>query len=245
MTPSDNEVNFPSIRLASSLIKAFGSSFTGSLFLLNVQQQKRPFLAPPCRINHQYKVDTVEWFHRSRPTGGGRQLGLSRPVRTETVNTAMAPALLSGTNRGRGRVVRGLTSLYPPVSPHRAKKRKKALSCLWAGCDVRQVLLEFNYCSLLPAPVISLFQSYALAASQCHTLFPKNYLFHGQPARVQTARRYRADLDPFSPPFCLNLITLHLGECHDKLWGYNGAVSNECSIKPRAPTRQSGPSTAE
>lgn len=66
--------------------------------------------------NNRYKVDTVEWFHRSHPTGGGRQLGLSCPMRTETVNTAVAPALLSGTNSGRGSVVRGLTSLYPPVS---------------------------------------------------------------------------------------------------------------------------------
>lgn len=115
--PSDIVMDFPSIRFASSLIKAFGSSFMDSLFLLNVQRQKRQFLAAPPSYNHQYKVDTVEWFHRSQPTGGGRQLGLSRPVRTETVNTAMAPALLSGTNRGRGCVVRGLTSLYPPVSP--------------------------------------------------------------------------------------------------------------------------------
>lgn len=67
--------------------------------------------------NHQtYKLDTAEWFCRFQPTRGGRQLGLSRPVRTETVNTAKAPALLSGTNRGRGCIVRGLTSLYPPVS---------------------------------------------------------------------------------------------------------------------------------
>lgn len=89
-----------------------------SLVLLNVQdQEKKAFLGCAVSSNHQYKVDTVEWFRWSQPSGGGRQLGLSRPVRTETVNTAMPPALLSGTNRGRGCVVRGLTSLYPPVSP--------------------------------------------------------------------------------------------------------------------------------
>lgn len=108
-------MDFPSLRFASSLIKALGLSFMDSLVLLNVQQQKRQSLAA-LSSNHQYKADTVEWFHQSQPTGGGRQLGLSRPVRTETVNTAMASALLSGTNRGRGCVVRGLTSLYPPVS---------------------------------------------------------------------------------------------------------------------------------
>lgn len=105
---------FPSLRFASCFIKALRLSFMDSLVLLNVQQQKRQFLA--VSSNHQYKIDTVEWFHRSQPTGGGRQLGLSHPMRTETVNTAMAPALLSGTNRRRGCVVRGLTSLYPPVS---------------------------------------------------------------------------------------------------------------------------------
>lgn len=76
------------------------------------------------------------------------------------------------------------------------------------------------------------------------THFSQNDFFYDQPARAQTVCSYRTDLDSFSPPFCLNLITLHLGECHYKLWGYNSVVSNECSIKQRAPTRQTGSNKA-
>lgn len=160
------------LRFSSSLIRAFGLSFMDSLVLLNVQQQEKAFLGCALSSNHRYKVDTLEWFRRSQPTGGGRQLGLSHPVRTETVNTAMPPALLSGTNTGRGCVVRGLTSLYPPVSPRRAKK----LSLVSRSSAMCIRFSEFNYCSLLATPVISLFQSYALGASQCHTLSPKWFL---------------------------------------------------------------------
>lgn len=127
----------PSHRSVRTLMKVFGLSFMDSLVLLNVQQQKRQSLAAPCRLTHQYKVDTVEWFYRSQPTGGGRQLGLSRPVRTETVNTAMAPALLSGTNRGEG-LCSGedspLSTLQFPSSS------RKAFSCLLVWCNVRQDL---------------------------------------------------------------------------------------------------------
>lgn len=190
--------------------------------------------------NHQYKVDTVEWFHRSQPTGGGRQLGFSRPVRTETVNTAMAPALLSGTNRGRGCVVRGLTSLYPPVSLIEQKSFLLSLSgVMCVRISGIQLPFPFSRACNLPVPVI---------CSGCqpvsHTFFSQNDFFYDQPVRAQTVCRYRTDLDPFSPPFCLNVITLHLGECHYKLWGYNSVVSNECSIKQRAPTRQTGPNKA-
>lgn len=81
----------------------------GSLLLLNAQRQekrkkKKTFRSEAVSSNHQYRADTLEWFHRSQPTGGGRQFGPSRPVRTETVNTAMPPAVLSGTiGRGEGR----------------------------------------------------------------------------------------------------------------------------------------------
>lgn len=102
----------------------------GSLLLLNAQWQekkeKKTFHSVAVSSNHQYRADTVEWFHRSQPTGGGRQFGPSRPVRTETVNTAMPPAVLSGTIgggewRGGRDGVRGLTSLYPPVSLNEQK----------------------------------------------------------------------------------------------------------------------------
>lgn len=65
--------------------------------------KKRHFVAALCPLTTNTETDTVERFHWSQPTGGGRQFGLSRPVRTETVNTAMPPALLSGTIGGRGR----------------------------------------------------------------------------------------------------------------------------------------------
>lgn len=101
-----------------------------------------------------------------------------------------------------------------------------------------QLLFPFSRACNLPVPVI---------CSGCqpvsHT-FPQNDFLYDHPARAQTVCSYRTDLDPFSPPFCLNLITLHLGECHYKLWGYNSVVSNECSIKQRAPTRQTGPNKA-
>lgn len=83
----------------------------GSLLLLNAQWQekrkkkKKAFRSDAVSSNHQYRADTLEWFHRSQPTGGGRQFGPSRPVRTETVNTAKPPAVLSGTiggGEGRG-----------------------------------------------------------------------------------------------------------------------------------------------
>lgn len=92
------------------------------------EREKKTFRSDAVSSNHQYRADTLEWFHRSQPTGGGRQFGPSRPVRTETVNTAMPPAVLSGTigggewTGGGGRDgVRGLTSLYPPVSLNEQK----------------------------------------------------------------------------------------------------------------------------
>lgn len=126
LPPVDTVMDFPPRR---SLIKDFGSSFMGSLLLLNAQRQekkrkkKKTFRSEAVSSNHQYRADTLEWFHRSQPTGGGRQFGPSRPVRTETVNTAMPPAVLSGTiGGGEGSDgVRGLTSLYPPVSLNEQK----------------------------------------------------------------------------------------------------------------------------
>lgn len=89
------------------------------------KKKKKTFRSEAVSSNHQYRADTLEWFHRSQPTGGGRQFGPSRPVRTETVNTAMPPAVLSGTigggEGGGGDGVRGLTSLYPPVSLNEQK----------------------------------------------------------------------------------------------------------------------------
>lgn len=51
----DAVMDFPSLRFASSLIKAFGSSFMDSLVLFNVQQQKRQFLAALCRLSTNIK----------------------------------------------------------------------------------------------------------------------------------------------------------------------------------------------
>lgn len=152
----------------------------------------------------------------------------------------MAPALLSGTNRGRGCVVRGLTSLYPPVSLIEQKSFLLSLSgVMCVRISGIQLPFPFSRACNLPVPVI---------CSGCqpvsHTFFSQNDFFYDQPVRAQTVCSYRTDLDPFSPPFCLNVITLHLGECHYKLWGYNSVVSNECSIKQRAPTRQTGPNKA-
>ena len=48
-------MDFPSLRFASSLIKAFGSSFMDRLVLLNVQQQKRQFLAELFRLTTNIK----------------------------------------------------------------------------------------------------------------------------------------------------------------------------------------------
>ena len=81
------------------------------------EKKKQAFSSNAVSSNQQHGADAAERFQRPQPTGGGRQLGLSHPVRTETVNAAMPPALLSGTVGGRrGGGVRGLTSLYPPVS---------------------------------------------------------------------------------------------------------------------------------
>lgn len=233
---------FSSYPICEQFDKSFWLAFHGQFVSIKCSAAEKTVLGSAVSYNHQYKVDTAEWFHQSQPTGGGRQLGLSRPVRTETVNTAMAPALLSGTN-GRGGLCSERTHLSLPSSfPHRAKK---AFSCLSVRCNVRQDLQKFNYCFLLAAPVIFLFPSHALGASRCRALFQQNYLFRDEPARAETPCSYRAVLDPFRPPFCRNLITLHLGECHYKLWGYSGAVSNDCSIKQRAPTRHNGSNKAK
>lgn len=122
----------------------------------------------------------------------------------------------------------------PSSFPHRAKK----LSLVsWFGVMcVRisgiQLLLPFSRACNLPVPVI---------CSGCqpvsHT-FSQNDFFYDHAARAQPVCSYGADLDPFSPPFCLNLIMLHLRECHYKLLGYYSVLSNERSIKQRAPTRQ-------
>lgn len=76
------------------------------------------------------------------------------------------------------------------------------------------------------------------------THFTQNDFFYDQPARAETICSYGTYLDPFSQPLCLNLITLHLAECHYKLRRYNSVVSNECSIKQRAPPRQTRPNEA-
>lgn len=49
LLPSDIEMD------SSSLIKAFGSSFMDSLVLLNVQRQKRQFLAALCSLTTNIK----------------------------------------------------------------------------------------------------------------------------------------------------------------------------------------------
>lgn len=55
LLPSDIVMDFPSITFASSLMKAFGLSFMDSLVLLNVERQKRPFLAALCRLTTNIK----------------------------------------------------------------------------------------------------------------------------------------------------------------------------------------------
>ena len=103
-----------------------------------------------CALTTNMK-ETAEWFHRAQPTGRGRQLGLSSPVRTETVNTAMAPALLSGTNReGRGRR-RGetLTSPSPLIW-----QKSFLLSLGPVYCTSGSP--EFNYRSILATRLILL-----------------------------------------------------------------------------------------
>lgn len=158
-----------------------------------------------CPPNHQYKADTVERFHRPQPTGGGRQLGLSSPVRTETVNTAKPPALLSGSNTGK---CSERTHLSLPSCSPLIQQKKKAFSCLLVLC-VR--ISEFNYRSLLATPVIFPSQSYALGASQCHTISPKWFLLWAASKSTKYICCYRTDLRPFSQPFCRNQITSHLG----------------------------------
>lgn len=177
----------------------------------------------------------MEWFHRAQPTGGGRQLGLSHPVRTETVNTAMASALLSGTNRGRGGGERTHLSL-PSSFPHRAKKLS-LVSCsgvMYVRISGIQLPFPFSWACNLPH------SSHMLWVPASITHSSRDDLIYDQPVRTQTVYSYTTDLDPFSPPFCLNLITLHLRKCHYQLQRFNSALSNEHSIKWRAPTRQTG-----
>lgn len=148
-------MDFPPQR---SLITDFGSSFMDSLLLLNARWQEEgknkrggeeAFGSKAASSTQQRGADAAEWF---QPTGGGRQLGLSRPGRTETVNTAMPPALLSGTVAGwRGGGARGLTSRYPPVS---LNEQKSFLLSLGLGLMCARIS-EFNYHSLLATPVIS------------------------------------------------------------------------------------------
>lgn len=179
LPPVDTVMDFPPRR---SLIKDFGSSFMGSLLLLNAQRQekrkkKKTFRSEAVSSNHQYRADTLEWFHRSQPTGGGRQFGPSHPVRTETVNTAMPPAVLSGTigggeGRGGERWSERTHLSLPSSFPQRAKK----LSLVSRSAVMYVRISEFNYRCLLATPVIFPFQSYALGASQCRTLSPKSFL---------------------------------------------------------------------
>lgn len=152
-----------------------GLVFHGQFDSIKWSSAEKDHLWQRSGVNHKHEPATVEWFHWSQPTGGGQRSELLRPTRAETVNTTMTPALLSGTNRRRG-PCSGHTHLSVPSSfPCRAEKL--SLVSRFGVMCVRILDPEFNYCSLLAAPVIFLFQSRALGAGQCHTLFsPKWFL---------------------------------------------------------------------
>lgn len=175
LPPLDTVMDFSPLRFPSRLIRAFGLSFMGSLVLLNVQQQQQKaeeeeeaFLGcapsseppPPPRSGHTGVVSSAS----ANPEVGDSP-GLSHPVRTETVNTAAPPALLSGTNaggRGRGCAARGEDSPLSTLQFPRSSSKKENLSSrLSAWRDVHQVLriqllplLLFSHACNLPVPVI-------------------------------------------------------------------------------------------
>lgn len=123
LPPVDTVMDFPPRR---SLTKDFSSSFMGSLLLLNVQWQEKKkdnFVAMLCPL-----TTNTEQTHRSGFTGlsqleVGDSSGCPVPWEQKLLTQQCRQhcwVALSGVGR-RGDGVRGLTSLYPPVSLNEQK----------------------------------------------------------------------------------------------------------------------------